>query len=298
MVHLDRRGDISIAEIVVYVPVLIVSVMLVLRHGFTRRAGWIFLCILSIIRIVGGITHIVSEQNPSNVTLQIVFATLEGAGVSPLLLATLGFLQTVCQGSLDDHPLMTRGLRLMGLLGIVALALTIAGGVKAGTATTEANMNSGTNLRHIGVILFAVLFGLVFLMHLFCWSNRERLMRYRRTLLAGISGALPFLAVRVAYTVLSAFAPATRSISPSGQSTLVTSSSPLVKFNSTQGSWVVYLCMSVLPEFLTVLVYLVVGTRIPLQQDTDYARGLQTDAWEDEETARLKPMSLGSEYTH
>lgn len=48
-----------------------------------------------LVRIVGGITHIVSEQNPSNVTLQIVFATLEGAGVSPLLLATLGFLQTV-----------------------------------------------------------------------------------------------------------------------------------------------------------------------------------------------------------
>jgi len=164
--------------------------------------------------------------------------------------------------------------------------------VNAGTAKTESALNSGDNIRHIGAILFAVLFGLVFLVHVFCWSNRSRILRHRRTLLAGISGALPFLAVRIAYSVLSAFAPATRSISADGQVTPVTSNSPLAKFNSSTGEWQVYLAMSVVPEFIVVVIYITVGTKIPLQNDTDYTRGTQSDAWEhdDDETARLKPL--------
>lgn len=45
---LDQRGDIAIAEIVLYVPILLLSIVLVLRHGATRKAGWIFFAILSI----------------------------------------------------------------------------------------------------------------------------------------------------------------------------------------------------------------------------------------------------------
>ena len=45
---LDKRGDIAVAEVVLYVPILIVSVILIFRHGFTRQAGWIFLLLLSV----------------------------------------------------------------------------------------------------------------------------------------------------------------------------------------------------------------------------------------------------------
>ncbi|KAI0932666.1 hypothetical protein AcW1_000277 [Taiwanofungus camphoratus] len=289
MMKLDKRGDVSIAEIVIYIPILIVSFILVLRHGFTRRAGWIFLLILSIIRIVGGVTHVLSEQKPTNITLIIIYSIMEGAGVSPLLLATLGFLQTVGQNSLDNHPLMSGGTRLMGLVGVVALALTIAGGVTAGNATTESSLNSGTKLRHIGVILFAIVYGFILVVHIFCWSNKNQILRYRRTLLAGISFALPFLGVRVAYAVLSAFAPVTRSINSNGQVTYTTSTSALSKFSSTSGSWVLYLIMSVVAEYIVVLIYTTVGIKIPLENDTDYSRGMNTDAWEDEEMARFKP---------
>ena len=48
------------------------------------------------VRVAGAVTHIISEQetNPS-VTLLIVVTILETSGVSPLLVATLGFLGTV-----------------------------------------------------------------------------------------------------------------------------------------------------------------------------------------------------------
>lgn len=48
MTKLDQRGDIAVAEIVVYIPILILSVILVIRNGFTRQAGWIYLVILSL----------------------------------------------------------------------------------------------------------------------------------------------------------------------------------------------------------------------------------------------------------
>ncbi|OBZ79227.1 hypothetical protein A0H81_00431 [Grifola frondosa] len=92
-----------------------------LAPGFTKRAGWILLVVLSIIRIVGGVTHVLSEQNPSNITLRIIYGIAESSGVSPLLVATLGFLATVGQGSIETHPLMARGLPLMGILGMVGL---------------------------------------------------------------------------------------------------------------------------------------------------------------------------------
>ncbi len=112
---LDERGYIAIAELVLYIPILLLSIVLVVRHGAARKAGWIFFAILSIgepcnsllltssmrlivghlARIVGGITHIIWEQNPNNTTLQTTFSILESAGLSPLLMATLGFLSTV-----------------------------------------------------------------------------------------------------------------------------------------------------------------------------------------------------------
>ena len=114
---LDQRGGIAVGEVIFYIPVLIVSFILVLRHGFRRQAGWIFLFLLSngelhtipfllihshtlaLVRILGGITPVLYEQNPSNTTLQIIFGIMESAGLSPLMLATLGFLSTVYASS-------------------------------------------------------------------------------------------------------------------------------------------------------------------------------------------------------
>lgn len=45
---LDARGDIAIVETIVYVPVAAAAVFLLIRHGEGRRAGWIYLLVLSI----------------------------------------------------------------------------------------------------------------------------------------------------------------------------------------------------------------------------------------------------------
>ncbi len=48
MVKLDARGYIAIVEIVIYAPVLLVIIPVVFRNGFARKAGWIYMLLLSI----------------------------------------------------------------------------------------------------------------------------------------------------------------------------------------------------------------------------------------------------------
>lgn len=45
---LDSRGIVSVVQIIVYVPLLALAAILVLRHGFSRESGWIFLAIFSL----------------------------------------------------------------------------------------------------------------------------------------------------------------------------------------------------------------------------------------------------------
>ncbi|KAI0363938.1 hypothetical protein BV20DRAFT_1039659 [Pilatotrama ljubarskyi] len=274
MVKLDARGYVSIAEIVIYVPILLVAIPVAFRHGFTRKAGWIFLVILSIIRIVGGVTHILSEQKPSNTTLQTIFSIMEATGLSPLLLATVGFLGTVIQFRLDTHALVVRGLRIMGVVGTVALILAVVGGVQTGDAKKQSDLNSATTFRHVGSILFAALYGATVLVTAFCWSNRTQILKYRRQLLYAVAVALPFLFVRVVYAVLSSFAPPALGFDANGHPFEAHSTSGLAKFSTSTGSWAIYLFMSVIMEYITVLIYTIVGIRTPLSKDeADLARG-------------------------
>ena len=80
----------------------------------------------------------------------------------------------------DIHKL-TRVLHVMGILSTVALILTIVGGTDLGNAKNQNDVNSAVSKRHIGVILFLVLFILITLIHGFLWTRENELMRHRRT---------------------------------------------------------------------------------------------------------------------
>jgi hypothetical protein len=89
--QLDARGDLSIAVIAVYTPLLLLAIQVCRRHGFKKSSGWIFLLALCLIRIVGAALDLVTYSSPS-LGLFIAVAVLDSVGVSPLLLATIGIL--------------------------------------------------------------------------------------------------------------------------------------------------------------------------------------------------------------
>jgi hypothetical protein len=89
------REHTAIAELVVYIPVALVSIFVVLRHGFHRQLGWIYLAIFAGIRIGGAVMEILSHNNPSNSNDREWALILQSVGLSPLLLSSLGLLKRV-----------------------------------------------------------------------------------------------------------------------------------------------------------------------------------------------------------
>lgn len=75
---------------------------------------------------------------------------------------------------------MTRGIRLISLVGFVALILGIVGGVNISNAKSQADINHATLFRRIGASLFAVFYVGAVLLTCFCWSNYNIILKYRR----------------------------------------------------------------------------------------------------------------------
>ncbi|THH28280.1 hypothetical protein EUX98_g5907 [Antrodiella citrinella] len=269
---LDARGGISAAQLVIYIPILVLSAILVKRHGFKRQAGWIFLLILSLVRIVGSAAHIAAElsSDPSTGLIE-TFSILDNVGLSPLIMCTIGFLNTIGAAAFVNNKRVTTSLRLLGLLATIAMILTIVGAINLGEAKTDSDVKSAENYRHIGGILYVVLFILVTLAHGFFWSNKSVIMPHRRTLLVGVSAVLPLLFVRTLYSILSDYSPVAIPGEPAP-------TGGLAKFSSTTGSWGVYLIMSPVCEILTVITYLVIGMTIPITQEYNaHAMGAVAD---------------------
>lgn len=84
---------VAIAELVVYIPVALCAIFVVIRHGFHRQLGWIYLVIFSGIRISGSVMEILSTKNPDNANDKEWATILQSVGLSPLLLSTLGLLK-------------------------------------------------------------------------------------------------------------------------------------------------------------------------------------------------------------
>ncbi len=86
---------IAIAEIGVYIPVFLLTAIVVFRHGFKRQAGWIYLALFCLIRLAGAGFKIAQTHNPTNKTDIEWAAILQSVGLSPLLLASMGLLKRV-----------------------------------------------------------------------------------------------------------------------------------------------------------------------------------------------------------
>ena len=91
---MEPREGLSIANLVFYIPCLFIAAWVSFRHGFSRQSGWIFIFLLSIIRIVGSICQIVSVSSPGE-SIDEAWIILSSVGLSPLLLAMLGMLVRV-----------------------------------------------------------------------------------------------------------------------------------------------------------------------------------------------------------
>ena len=91
----SEREGISIAELVVYLPLIFVAIYVCIRHGFTRQIGWVYLVIFCGLRIAGAVFGIEYAKHPTSRTDATWSAILGAIGLSPLILMTIGLLERV-----------------------------------------------------------------------------------------------------------------------------------------------------------------------------------------------------------
>jgi hypothetical protein len=92
---ISTAEGIAIAELAVYIPIFILTIIVVIRHGFHKQLGWIYLAIFCLIRAVGAGFKIESVHHPTNKTDVEWAAILQSVGLSPLLMASMGLLKRV-----------------------------------------------------------------------------------------------------------------------------------------------------------------------------------------------------------
>ncbi|KAG1874149.1 hypothetical protein C8R48DRAFT_693014 [Suillus tomentosus] len=267
---LDTQGILAAVTIAMYIPFLFVSIRLVMKYGMSRGDGWVLLLVFSIIRVLGGALLVAAEDiTPANIGLYIGGYALESSGLSPLLLCTLGLLHSMFQTP-DGFSRYNRLFRLLQILGMIALILTITG---ISNETGSSSSSIWNTMRRVGVILFCALYIILVGICVHVWTQVGFVMRYRKQLLKAISIALPFLAIRTLYSVLSTFSSDSFSIPGTTES----NTSDLAKFNVLTGEWQIYLVMDMLMEYAVVIIYAVAGIMLPLNEDYKPA-----DSYQDE----------------
>ncbi|OAA58044.1 hypothetical protein SPI_06929 [Niveomyces insectorum RCEF 264] len=214
MTKLTEQNNISIVEIVYYAPALVFAGILCWRHGFGRSAGWFYLIVLSLIRILGGCLQLATISSPANVNLLVGAQTLQSIGLSPLILVLLGFVSRIYSALPSNaQPALpnTRVLRLLQILVMVGLILTIVGGVNTGDQISDA-LAAGQPLQYTvaseskgGIGCMIAGFVLLLLSALVLSGSYGRMPYSEQRLLLAVGLAAPFVLVRLIYSILVAF---------------------------------------------------------------------------------------------
>jgi uncharacterized membrane protein (DUF485 family) len=241
---LTNRGILDVVNLAFYAPVLPISLFIVVRQGFSRKAGWIYLVVLSILRIIGALTGLIAINNPTQSLIECSTITY-GIGVTPLLLAFLGILQRV-NDAMSMPKLSTRMFHVMNIPIMIGLVFSILGGLDEFNANVD-TQNTGIRYLKIATTIYAVMLLILSGIAVLLVMSSVSVKASDKKLLFIAIVSLPFFGVRVSYSVLTSF---------DRNSVYFKSNS-----NSTQAV-VAQAIMSVAMEFIIMTLYIVGGFSI------------------------------------
>lgn len=199
---LNSHADLAAAEITFYVPALCLSALVCLKQGFSKNLGWFYLVLISLLRIIGGscTIYIVTQNNHSNGLLETAAIT-SAIGTAPLLLVLMGFLERINQRmSSNGIPMLV--FRPIHLLSLVALILAIVGGVDKADA---GSYQTGATCSKVASILFLVVYLSLVVITILTTMRKSRIPAAEHTLSLISIIVLPFILVRVIYTIAVSF---------------------------------------------------------------------------------------------
>lgn len=142
---LSQTNQVAIAVLCVYVPALAIAVLLAVRHGFRRSAGWLYLVLFCLIRVVGASMQLATINDPTNTSLYVGAFTLNSIGLSALILIMLGLTSRLVESIQQSQNVLVnpRSLRLVQTVVMVGLILGIVGGTRMGDQISDMFRNPG-----------------------------------------------------------------------------------------------------------------------------------------------------------
>ena len=246
--ELTVHNNISIAQIVLYVPFLAVAIFLCIRHGFGSNAGWFFLVVFSLLRIIGAALQIAATAQPKNLGLFFGALTLQAIGLSDFIIMLLALIKRACESTERARSVIVnpRVLYWSQLLVFVALILGIIGGTTAGSNYADTGMYKVSSLSQASVGLTIGGFVLLVLATAQLGFNVSHVDQGERRLVLAIALTLPFLLVRVLYQAVGTF-------------------DRNSEFNSVSGNVYVFLGTAVIEEIVIVLIVEAVGLTLQVR---------------------------------
>ncbi|KAI9926963.1 hypothetical protein ASPWEDRAFT_32921 [Aspergillus wentii DTO 134E9] len=214
----------AIAQIAFYAAISIPALYCLISHGRHGLMGWIYVLAMCGLRLAGNAMSLNAYHNHE---ISPSASIINGIGLSPLLMASLGLLHE------SNHSIQHTLSPLLGMPGKVVTHLVVAGGIALAAAS-----HGKESLLRGGLIIFALgwtmVAGLVFLSYR---GGHSRRVLDEKKLLLAITVAMPLIGIRIIYSIATVF-------SSSGMS---------------GGSLAVRVILGVLPEFLVMIDYVAVG---------------------------------------
>ncbi|KIW50542.1 hypothetical protein PV05_09343 [Exophiala xenobiotica] len=231
----------AICELIFFFPAFLVSIAVVYKHGAGKRLGWRFLVMISLFRVVGAICAIVLVESPSS-GVTISYDIMNNFGLSAIIYTALGLLGRV-EAGMEGHGLPFQLFRVLGLPGLAGLVLSIVGATNL-LGDNPSNTSSGFAELKAAVMLFLAVYVADIFITVHGFLKAVHVRAGERRLLYAVLATLPFMAVRMIYSILSVFA-----------------SRPKY-FNSWSLEWSAILVrglMGVLMEVIIVTLFIIVG---------------------------------------
>jgi amino acid transporter len=138
---------------------------------------------------------------------------------------------------------------------MIALGLAIFGATDEASSKAS-DIPKGKNLMKAAIIMFVMIYLLVFALVIITMKDFRNAPRGEQRIYLAVLGALPLLAVRLLYSILSAF-------------------SNNVDFSIFNGKPLVKLFMAIIEEFIIVCFYTIVGLTANEVQTRDHSRNEQ-----------------------
>ncbi|KAI1608904.1 hypothetical protein EDD37DRAFT_129717 [Exophiala viscosa] len=194
----------GIIELVFFFPALLAATLVVYKHGAGKQLGWRFLAMICLFRVIGGICAIIWAHTSSSGAL-IAYEVNDSFGLSAIIYTALGLLHRVEDG-MGGRGLPFTVFRVLAMPGLAGLILSVVGATNViGNSSDSSSFSSGMAELKAAVILFLTVYVADICITAYAFFNITHVQDGEHRLIYAVTVTLPFMAVRMIYSLLCVF---------------------------------------------------------------------------------------------